>query len=70
MNKIKYLTSLLFYTALVCCIIIMISKYLLAIEPFKITTIKISGNKYVDETQVLKEIKKYINNQNILNLRH
>ena len=52
MNKIKSLASLLFYAALVCFVITTISKYLLAIEPFKITTIKISGNKYIDDTQV------------------
>ena len=69
MNKIKSLASLLFYTGLICFIITMISKYLLAIDPFKITTIKISGNKYVDKTQVLKEIKEYTNNQNILKIK-
>ena len=48
---------------------IMISKYLLIIEPFKIDTIKLSGNKYIDDSQILETIEKHTNNQNIISIK-
>ena len=64
MHKIKLIINPLFSIALVCFISTMISKYLSITKPFKIDTIEISGNEYIDNTQVLKTIKEYVRNAN------
>ena len=68
MKKIKFIINPLLHIGLVCFISIMVSKYLSVIKPFKIDTIEISGNEYIDNTQVLKTIKEYTNDQNIINI--
>ena len=69
MHKIKLIINPLFSIALVCFISTMISKYLSITKPFKIDTIEISGNEYIDNTQVLKTIKEYTHDQNIINIK-
>jgi len=47
----------------------MISKYLLATKPFKINTIEVSGNNYINTNQLLNTITDYTKNQNIINIK-
>ena len=69
MKKIKSVISSLLHIALLCFISVLISKYLSVTKPFEIKTIKVSGNKYIDNKQVLEIIKEYTENQNILNIK-
>ena len=69
MIKIKSIINRLLYIALICSIGFVISKYLLIIKPFKINTIEISGNKYINKSQVLNIINDYTKNKNIINIK-
>ena len=69
MNKIKSILNRLFYILLICFIAVIVSKYLLITKPFKINSVKISGNDYVDTNEVLNIINEYTENQNIVNIK-
>ena len=68
MKKMKSILNYSLYILLICSITIMVSKYLLIIEPFKINLIKISGNDYVSTNQILDSITDYTKEGNIINL--
>ena len=69
MNKIKSIVNLLLCIGLLCCFTIMIVKYLSIIKSFEIDTIEISGNKYIEDDQIIEIIKKYIKNQDVINIK-
>ena len=60
-NKLTYFTIILLFS-------ILIIKYIVFINPFKITDIIVQGNNYISSNTILELIDKEIDNKNILNI--
>jgi len=69
MKKIKNILNHSFYVFLIFSITITVSKYLFIRQPFKINSIKISGNDYMNTNQILDSIIDYTKNENIINIK-
>ena len=69
MKKIKNILWYILYINLIFFIGLMISKYLIILQPFKINTINISGNDYIKTNQILNTIINHTKNYNIINIQ-